>query len=375
MESVQNGQPGGSQRCAGPEISCPESRLLTLPEDGDATAPTLNGYLRSWAGGDPRRQAVAAALAAIAAAAVPLAGRLARGEVPGDPKRSVGVNSAGDTQKALDMAAHDHFVRVLRQAGVRAILSEEAQDVVEGNAKGLVSVAIDPIDGSGSIGIGAPLGTLFGIYPAAADGSEFLAPGRAMLAAGYVSFGHTVDFGFSLGDGVLIATYDPVGGAFRIVADAVRLPREASEIAFNASIHRHWSVGVRAYVEDCLAGYDGPRGRDFNMRWLAAAVGELHRILRRGGMFFYVADERPGYGRGRLRLIYEANPITFLCEQAGGAATDGIRPILDIVPEALHQNTPLVFGAASEVETFARYAARDEYSPNRTEAKPWPGSP
>jgi fructose-1,6-bisphosphatase I len=182
-----------------------------------------------------------------------------------------------------------------------------------------------------------------------------------MLAAGYISFGHSVDLGFSIGEGVVIATLDPADGKFRIVADSVQIKAETSEIAYNASNQRHWSRGVRAYIEDCYAGREGPRGSDINMRWLAAAVGELHRILRRGGMFFYVGDGRPDFSDGRLRLTYEGNPIAFLCEQAGGAATDGVRPILDITPRTLHQFTPLVFGAVGEVETFGRYAARDQH--------------
>jgi fructose-1,6-bisphosphatase I len=218
---------------------------------------------------------------------------------------------------------------------------------------------MDPIDGSSSIGVGALLGTLFAVLPAKGGTEFYRQPGRAILAAGYVSYGHSVDLGFSIGDGVTIATYDPAARVFRVVAEHVSIPAQTSEIAFNASVQRHLAPGARAYVEDCLAGGEGPRGRDFNMRWLAAAVGDLQRILRRGGMFFYAADRRPGYGKGRLRLVYEANPIAFLCEQAGGAATDGTRRILDIVPEALHQHTPLVFGSADEVETFARYAARD----------------
>ena len=332
--------------------------MLVLPGDRTSTAPTVGDYLRRWKGRDAQRNAVAAVVAAVTKSAEPLARRLAAGELPGDPKRTIGTNTAGDTQKALDVAAHDYFVRLLTAAGVRNILSEEAEAVIPGQADGLVSVAVDPIDGSGSIGIGAPLGALFGVYPGG-NGSEFFQPGRTMLAAGYVSFGHSVDLGFSVGEGVVIATLDPTDGKFRIVVDGAQLPQDASEIAYNASNQRHWSEGVRAYVEDCCAGRAGPRGHDFNMRWLAAAVGELHRILRRGGMFFYVGDGRPGYADGRLRLAYEANPIAFLCEQAGGAATDGARRILDIVPETLHQFTPLVFGGAAEVETFGRYAARD----------------
>jgi fructose-1,6-bisphosphatase I len=332
---------------------------LLLDGDRPTTAPTIADYLWARAGEDPLRRAVARAVIAIAEAAGPVAFRLAQGELPGDPAHIVGTNTGGDQQKALDVAAHEHFLRALRAAGVQAVASEEAEEVALGAPDGLVSVAMDPIDGSSSIGIGALLGTLFAVLPAA-DGTEFYRQtGRSILAAGYVSFGHSVDLGFSTGDGVAIATFDPADRVFRIAVENVTIPKRTSEIAFNASVLRHWPPGVRAYVDACLAGRDGERGREFNMRWLAAAVGDLQRILRRGGMFFYAADGRPGYGKGRLRLVYEANPIAFLCEQAGGGATDGIRPILDIVPEALHQNIPLVFGSAEEVETFARYAARD----------------
>lgn len=326
--------------------------VLSLPGDGAPEGARVAEGLRAWAGADPLRRAVAAVVIAVADAAAPVAHRLARGEVPGDPKRVVGVNSAGDRQKALDVATHEFFVRRLTEAGAREILSEEAEEIVAGDPEGLVSVAIDPIDGSQSIGIGAPLGTLFGVWPAAGG---LMRPGREMLAAGYLSFGHTVDLGFSVGEGVVIATLDPDDGTFRIVAEGARLEPEASVIAYNASNHRLWAPGVRAYVDDLLAGAEGPRGRDFNMRWLAAAVGELHRILRQGGMFFYVADRRNT--GGRLRLLYEAAPIAFLCEQAGGAATDGTRAILDLMPDGLHGQVPLVFGARDEVETFNRYAA------------------
>lgn len=342
---------------------------LDLPGDGAPRGARVSDLLTGWAGEDPVRRAVAAVIAAVAEAAGPVARRLARGEVPGDPKRAVGVNSAGDKQKALDVATHDFFVAKLIAAGAAAVLSEEEEAVIPGAEAGRVAVAIDPIDGSGSIGIGAPLGTLFGVWPA--EGG-FLRPGREMLAAGYLSFGHTVDMGFSLGDGVVIATLDPAEGVFRVVVERVVLGSEASMIAHNALNHRHWAPGVRAYVEDIHAGGDGPRGREFNMRWLAAAVGELHRILRQGGMFFYVADSRPGNEGGRLRLIYEAAPIAFLCEQAGGAATDGATPILDLTPERPHEHVPLVFGAKNEVETFGRYAARDAAKPQ--EGRRWHGS-
>ena len=252
---------------------------------------------------------MAAIVAAVTAAAAPLAYRLARGELPGDPKRIVGTNTVGDKQKALDVASHDYFVTRLTEAGARSILSEEAEGVIAGDPDGLVAVAIDPIDGSGSIGIGALLGTLFAVFPAV-DGSEadFLRPARDVLAGGYLSFGHSVDLAFSVGSGVVIATLDPADGVFRIVVEQARLKPDASVIAYNASNQRFWEPGVQAYVADCLAGKSGPRGRDFNMRWLAAAVGDLHRILRQGGLFFYAADRRPGNEAGRRKAALRGDP-------------------------------------------------------------------
>lgn len=323
--------------------------MLRLPNDGAATGAPLDDYLHDKAG-------PAAIVAALAHALPPLADRLAAGRLHGDPEAVVGVNDSGDRQKALDVAAHDHMIAALAAVGVRRVLSEEAEAVIELDPAGAYDVAIDPIDGSGSIGIGAPLGMLFSILPAAPDG--FLRKGRAVVAAGYASFGHSCDYGFSLGDGVVIATYDRELSGFRVAREAVTLKRETKSIAYNASNERHWPAGLQAYARDLRAGKDGARGKDFNMRWLAAAVGELHRILLQGGMFMYPADIRRGYERGRLRLVYEAVPIAFLIEQAGGHCTDGDTPILDRQPGMLHENTPLFFGAAEEVDTVGRYLSR-----------------
>lgn len=323
--------------------------MLVLPNDQPPTAPPLADHLAK-VNTDP---ALAAIVAALAAALPPLADRLAAGGLPGDPAAIVGVNESGDDQKALDLAAHDHMLAALHRVSVRAVLSEEAEEVILLDPTGIYDVAIDPIDGSGSIGIGAPLGMLFSILPAAPDG--FWRHGRAVVAAGYASFGHSTDFGFSLGQGVAIATLDRALGAFRVLRPDVRLTTTTRSIAYNASNERHWPVGLQRYIRDALAGKDGPRGKDFNMRWLAAAVGELHRILLKGGLFMYPADLRPGYEQGRLRLLYEAVPIAFLIEQAGGAAIDGIIPILDRTPNCLHEHVPLIFGAADEVERLRRY--------------------
>lgn len=348
---------------------------LTLP--GDAAAPTgprlldwLDGHLPATPHGPALAGAIRATLEAILAAVPPLALRLARGTLTGDPARTLGRNTVGDAQKALDLAAHQHFLAALSGAPVAAVLSEEAAEPVALSPGAPLALALDPIDGSGSIGLGAPLGTLFALWPAAADGRHFARPGRAAVAAGYVSFGHSVDLGFTAGAGVVLATLDPVTGAFHVTRAAARVPERAEIVAYNALNEQYLAPAWRAYVRDLVAGADGPRGRDFNMRWYAAAVAEAHRILHRGGAFLYPGDRRPGYGRGRLRLAYEGVPLAFLMEQAGGAATDGLRPILDLVPDAgePHAYVPLVFGAAEEVAAVARYLQTH----SGTEAAPWP---
>lgn len=319
--------------------------MLRLPNDGPATGRPLAAVLTG--------EGPAAIVAAIAAALPPLAARLAAGKLHGDPAALVGVNDSGDQQKALDVGAHNHMVEALRAAGVRQILSEEAEEIVIANPDGAYDVAMDPIDGSGSIGIGAPLGMLFCILPAAPE--AFVRTGRSVIAAGYGSFGHSLDFGWSLGDGVHVATWDAEDGQFRMTRENVTLKPTSSTAAYNASNERHWSAGLQAWLNDLRAGKDGPLGRDYNMRWLAAAVGELHRIIIQGGVFLYPEDRRRGYENGRLRLAYEAIPIAFLMEQAGGAATDGHQPILDREPAGPHDFTPLIFGSRDEVQTIITY--------------------
>ncbi|VDC21188.1 class 1 fructose-bisphosphatase [Pseudogemmobacter humi] len=321
--------------------------MLRLPADRAPEGATLQDHLAGRAGPVAVIRAFAAALPGIAA-------RLAAGRLYGDPAATVGINDSGDKQKAMDVAAHHYVLGLLKDAGVARVLSEEADEVTELDPQGAWDVAMDPIDGSGSIGIGAPLGLFFAVFPA---GAGFLRSGREIVAAGYASFGHSLDYGFSLGDGVDLFAHDPADGAFRLTRAGVRLKPQASTIAYNASNERHWEPGLQAWARDLRAGKDGPRGRDFNMRWLAAAAGELHRILLEGGAFLYPSDLRKGYARGRLRTLYEAFPIAFLIEQAGGRATDGRSRILDRLPEALHEHTPLVFGAADEVEQVARYLA------------------
>lgn len=327
---------------------------LILKDDGAICAPTLASFLTNRADASLKSTALARLLEVIADASAPLATRLAQGRLSGDPNATVGVNESGDKQKALDMGAHDHYLAVLQECDVARVLSEESDDVITLNADGQFDVAMDPIDGSGSIGIGAPLGALFCIFDA---NDSMLRSGRDILAAAYVSFGHSVDFGFSTGAGTHIATCDPVTGVFHVDSPDVKIAPATSTIAFNASNLRRWPQPLRDYIDALLAGREGPRGRDFNMRWIAAAVGDLHRILRKGGVFMYPADSRAGYEGGFLRLAYEAFPIAFLIEQAGGTATDGVTSILDRTPDSLHARVPLFFGAAEEMNTLAEALA------------------
>ena len=324
-------------------------RPLSLAGDGAIHAPTLEADLAGRPGADG---ALTGIVMAIAAAAAPLAQRLALAALPGDPAAPMGTNETGDAQKALDIAAHERMIEALGTASVARVLSEEAAQPIRLSEDGFYDVAIDPVDGSGSIGIGAPLGLLFAVFPA---GGTFLRPGREAVAAGYVSFGHSTDLGVTLGDGVTIATLEPGAGTFRVTHPRVTTPAATRMIAFNASNRRHFSPALRRYIDDALAGADGPRGEDVNMRWIAAAVGDLHRILLTGGVFLYPADARPRYAKGHIRLLYEAVPIALLIEQAGGAATDGTARILDQFPSDHHQKTPLVFGAADEVARIATY--------------------
>lgn len=317
--------------------------MLTLPDDTLSTAPILPACLPE--------NGVGRIVNALAHALPAIAARLAAGRLPGDPAALVGINDSGDAQKALDVGAHDHILAELRGCGVRHLLSEEAEAVETLDPDGGYDIAIDPIDGSGSIGIGAPLGMLFVIYPTGPV--TFARPGSEAVASGYASFGHSLDFGYTLGQGIQVFTFD--GQDFREAARDLRIKPTTSTIAYNASNERHWPEGLQAWARDLRLGKDGPRGRDFNMRWLAAAVGELHRIVLQGGAFLYPADRRTGYENGRLRLAYEAVPIAFLMEAAGGKATDGTRRILDLVPADPHENVPLVFGAAEEVDIIARY--------------------
>lgn len=292
----------------------------------------------------------------IARVAAGLARRIARDGIDERLAEARGTNADGDGQKALDVIADDAFRAALAGSAVRFYASEEQEEALELNPAGTLALAIDPLDGSSNIGVNVSIGTIFALYPAEETAeASFLRPGRQMVGAGYVIYGPQCALVVSLGQGVQKYLLDPETGRFHLAEPAIRLAGKSWEFAINASNYRHWPRPIRAYVDDCVAGTEGPRERDFNMRWIASLVAEAHRILTRGGVFLYPADGRRGYERGRLRLVYECAPIAFLIEQAGGAATDGIDAILDQTPAGLHARTPFVFGCAANVARVSSY--------------------
>jgi fructose-1,6-bisphosphatase I len=322
--------------------------------------PSLDRYLEDWSGSDDRRAAVAASVRAIASVAGRVAEIIAQGPLVGSLAMSVGENADGDTQKELDVQANDLFEAALRDAPVAAFGSEERETALLLDPDAPLAVAIDPLDGSSNIDTNVSIGTIFSILPMPAVGvtapdAAFLQPGSRQLAAGFVVYGPRTELVLTLGEETQFFTLERSGDRFLMTRAQVQIPLGKREYAINASNYRHWEEPVRAYIDDCMSGAEGPRGDNFNMRWIASLVAEAFRILVRGGIFLYPRDARPGYGEGRLRLVYEANPIALIVEKAGGGATDGAQRVLDIEPTQLHQRVPLVFGARDKVERVARY--------------------
>ena len=321
--------------------------MLTRPVPVAAPAPISAEAIPS---------ALYPAIAAIAGVARDLSAVIARGPLGAALGAEIGTNTDGDGQKALDVMADEAFAAALAGTGVRWYASEERDSVNEIDAGGTLALAIDPLDGSSNIDVNVSIGTIFSILPAEDDPkASFLRRGSDQIAAGYVIYGPQTAMVVSFGEGVRLYILDRDSGAFVLAAEKIGIVRSSREFAINASNSRHWLKPVRAYVDDCLSGTEGPRRANYNMRWIASLVAETHRILTRGGVFLYPADAREGYARGRLRMVYECAPIAFLITQAGGGATDGCDPILTRIPESLHARTPFVFGSAENVEQVSVY--------------------
>ena len=260
--------------------------------------------------------------------------------------------------------ADEIFLRATHWGGELAgMVSEENEAPIPlpaSDQRGKYLLAFDPLDGSSNIDVNVAVGSIFSVLRAPRPGedataAEFLQPGSQQVAAGYAIYGPSTMLMLSVGNGVAGFTLDPIIGEFYLTHPDIRVPETTREFAINASNSRFWEQPVRRYVDECLAGRTGARGADFNMRWIASLVAETHRILMRGGVFLYPRDRKDPAKPGRLRLLYECNPIGFLIEQAGGRASTGVRAVLDVQPESLHQRVGFVFGSKEEVERIERY--------------------
>lgn len=311
---------------------------------------TLRCYLTDAVLGMPDGAAVAMVIAAIAGAAVDLAALIADGPLAGITGADGDVNSDGDRQKDIDLAADDMMRRALRTCPVAAVLSEELALPELLDAEAPLCVAIDPLDGSANLANNISVGTIFSIRRRGNDVlSTFFEPGTAQCAAGFVVYGPQTTLVVALDSRVDIFILDRRTQQFVLTQRDARIAPDTPEFAINASNRRHWHGPVRAYIDECIAGTTGDRGTDFNMRWIGSLVAESLRILTRGGVFLYPADARPGYREGRLRLLYEAHPMALVMEWAGGAATTGRRRILELAAKSPHQRVPLIMGSTRGV--------------------------
>jgi fructose-1,6-bisphosphatase I/sedoheptulose-1,7-bisphosphatase len=287
------------------------------------------------------------------------------------------INIQGETQKKLDVLSNDLFIRMNECGGHLAGMASEEMEmpypIPSDQPKGKYLLVFDPLDGSSNIDVNVSVGSIFSILRApqhVRDGAalteaDFFQPGCEQVAAGYALYGPTTMLVISVGTGVHGFTLDPVMGEFMLTHADLKVPEDTQEFAINASNSRFWEAPVKRYVDECLAGKTGPRSKDFNMRWIASMVAEAHRILMRGGVFMYPRDTKDQSKPGRLRLLYEANPIGFIMEQAGGRASTGRQAMLQVQPTSLHQRIGLVFGSKNEVERIERYHTE----PTRTETE------
>ena len=273
-------------------------------------------------------------------------------------------NVQGEVQKKLDIIANEVLIEANEWGGHLAAMASEEMDsiylVPNRYPQGEYLLLFDPLDGSSNIDVNVSIGTIFSVLlkpetSAGVSEEDFLQPGNKQVAAGYCVYGPQTTLVLTVGDGVAMFTLDREQGSFVLTQENIRIPEDTKEFAINMSNMRHWAPPVKRYIDECLAGKTGPRGKDFNMRWIASMVADVHRILTRGGVFMYPWDQREPEKPGKLRLMYEANPMSWLIEQAGGAATNGQQRILDIQPAKLHERVSVILGSKNEVERVTAY--------------------
>ena len=301
---------------------------------------------------------------AVAQACKAIARQVAHGSLAGVADTLETTNIQGETQKALDVIANETFVRATEWEGVLSGMASEEMEhplpIAEQYPRGKYLLVFDPLDGSSNIEVNVSVGSIFSILRAPNPGADpveadFLQAGSEQVAAGYAIFGPSTVLVLTVGNGVVGFTLDPGLGEFLLTHPDIRVSETTDYFAINSSNARFWEAPVKRYVQECLAGSTGPRGKDFNMRWIASLVAECHRVLMRGGVFLYPRDRKDPSKPGRLRLLYECNPIGMIVEQAGGRASTGEQPVLEATPTSLHQRIGFVFGSRLEVEIVEEY--------------------
>ncbi len=339
---------------------------------------TLSKFLIQQLTDIPGASDLGALLVDVAAAVKAISAMTAKGALGGYLGEHGGKNVQGETQQKLDVLAHEVMVRSCEWGGLLAgMVSEELEDpypVPVEYARGRYLLMFDPLDGSSNTDVNVSVGTIFSVLrhdktelPAVAD---YLQRGEQQVAAGYAIYGPATMLVISVGKGTHGFTLDREIGNFILTHPNLQIPADTSEFAINTSNPRFWEPPVHRYVTECQAGKSGIRARDFNMRWIASLVAEVHRILMRGGVFMYPKDSKDKSKPGRLRLLYEANPISLLVEQAEGRATTGCQRLLQVEPQSLHQRVPLILGSRNEVERIERYHAECESGADRPFSSP-----
>ena len=332
---------------------------------------TISKFLIQQVPEGPHGRDLAALLVDVAAVVKAISAAVGRGPLAGFASLAGSENAQGEQQKKLDVLADEIFARGVEWSGlVGALASEELDDVRVIEGPGRLALVFDPLDGSNNLDVNLPVGSIFSVYaiPEGATGAAtVLQPGHRQLAAGYAIYGPSTQLVLTVGRGTHGFTLDREIGNFVLTHPDIRVPAEGSDYLINASNRRFWEPPVTRYVDECKAGREGPRGRDFNTRWVASMVADVHRVLLRGGIYLYPRDQKESNREGRLRLMYEANPMAMIVEQAGGAASTGRGRILEVEPARIHQRVPVILGTRDEVARVEQYHA--EY--DRGEDKPY----
>lgn len=299
----------------------------------------------------------------ISVACIQISAAIDKGALNGAMGSLDSENIQGEVQKALDVITNDIFIECNQQSGyVAGMASEEMDNFIEIAEKhkkyGQYLLLFDPLDGSSNVNVNISVGTIFSILKSPSKNPEladFLQPGLEQVCAGYALYGTSTMLVFTTGNGVNGFTLDLESGEFMLTHPNMQIPKDTQEFAINMSNYRFWQAPVQRYIDECLQGEEGPRKKDFNMRWVASMVAEVHRILVRGGVFMYPIDDKLHAKGGKLRLMYEANPMSFIVEQADGLATTGVKRILEVLPTGLHQRVPVMMGSHNEVERISKY--------------------